>query len=282
MLCVQEEPMNRSVYLAGSLLLLTGCPQDDLEPVSWDSGEEVVDPDPDPDPEPDPGEGTDDDGDGFTVEDGDCDDNDIGVNPAREEDPSDGKDNDRDGRVDEQWSGLIASLQSESGRSSIVHFDTVGRITDEVVLESGFMPFHIDHGVDGGYVMVHHPEYINISSMAPGGAPTESSAVVEVDAEGSCTVLAEFQDENFWWGPYVRGVKTHPDGYYVVAGPGALYRVDRDGTMTTLAEWAWDWNEPKKFPVVRHGCGHRSGDWYSRDSSIYWGVSPLGRKRQDL
>ena len=66
-------------------------------------------------------EGTDEDGDGFTVEEGDCDDNDIGVNPAREEDPSDGKDNDSDGRVDEEWSGLIASLQSESGNSSIVH-----------------------------------------------------------------------------------------------------------------------------------------------------------------
>ena len=241
--------MQRSVYSAGLLLWLMACPQNDLDPIStWDSGQNS-DTDAESDTDTDTDEGTDEDGDGFTVEEGDCDDNDIGVNPAREEDPSDGKDNDCDGRVDEEWSGLIASLQSESGNSSIVHFDTVGRITDEVVLDPGFMPFHIDHGIDGGYVMVHHPEYINISSMAPSEAPTESAAVVQVDADGTCTVLAEFQDENFWWGPYVRGVKTHPDGYYVVAGPGALYRVDPDGTTTTLAEWAWDWNDPKKFQM---------------------------------
>ena len=35
-------------------------------------------------------QGTDADGDGFTVEEGDCDDNDIGVNPGREEDVFDG------------------------------------------------------------------------------------------------------------------------------------------------------------------------------------------------
>ena len=76
-------------------------------------------------------------------------------------------------------------LPSERSKLVDCAFDTVGRITDEVVLDPGFMPFHIDHGIDGGYVMVRHPEYINISSMAPSEAPTESAAVVQVDADGT-------------------------------------------------------------------------------------------------
>ena len=45
--------------------------------------------------------GTDEDTDGWSVEDGDCDDNNIYVNPGRDEDPDDGLDNDCDLSTDE-------------------------------------------------------------------------------------------------------------------------------------------------------------------------------------
>jgi len=237
----------RVVFL---LPLILACTQSH-EFVASDKGETDADADSDSDTDTDTDSDTDSDvdadGDGFTVEDGDCDDGDIAVNPGREEDPSDGKDNDCDGRIDEKWSGMTVGLQSESGRSSLLVYDTVGRVEEEIKLDDGCIPYSLDHGIDGGWVAVTYPEYINISAMAP--APPESADVVEIDEEGHCTVLASFDDESYWWGPPIRGVRAHPDGYYVVAGPGALYRVDRDGTMTELASWGWDYTDEKLFDL---------------------------------
>ena len=124
--------MSRSALLFALplFLLAGGCGNKNPVVPPSDSGDAGTDADTDTDGgDTDTGsQGTDADGDGFTVEEGDCDDNDIGVNPGREEDVFDGVDNDCDGRVDEEWSGVTVAQQSRDRSSSIVVFDTVSRI----------------------------------------------------------------------------------------------------------------------------------------------------------
>ncbi len=224
-----------------------------------DTGEADADADTDADTDVD--EGTDADGDGFTVEDGDCDDNDIGVNPAREEDPFDQIDNDCDGRVDEQWSGLTATLQARDRRSSIQVFDTVSRVQSEITLPDGVVPYDVDHAIGGdGWVISSTDVWINITGEGIAFDYARAS-VSEVSTSGEVTTQAEFSDPNwedggnpelalfFWWGPIIRGVQTHPDGYYIAAMPNALYRVDPDGTVTELASWAGNLIDGETFEL---------------------------------
>ncbi|MEC7948022.1 MAG: putative metal-binding motif-containing protein [Myxococcota bacterium] len=205
--------------------------------------------------------GTDADGDGFTVEEGDCDDEDIRVNPAREEDPFDGIDNDCDGRIDEEWSGLTVAQQSRDRRSAIVVFDTVSRIDAEVTLPDGVVPYDLDHAVEGdGWVVSGTELWSNISA---GGASFEyaRASLYRVDASGNTTPLAEFSDPNweeggdptaalfYWFGPIIRGVKTHPGGWYAVATPDALFRVDPSGSVSELARWGGNITSPEAYDL---------------------------------
>jgi hypothetical protein len=163
--------------------------------------------------------GQDDDGDGFTVEDGDCDDTDPWTNPAMDEEAGDGIDNDCDGRIDEEWSGVDVSRINPSGRSSIATVDIIGNITNEVTLSEGCVPTYLDHGTNGGWV---------ISGL---------TNLTSVTASGECTVLADFEeDEN----PIVRGVLTHPDGYYLASRESSLIAVYPDGRVEVKAEWSID------------------------------------------
>ena len=245
--------MSRSALLFALplFLLAGGCGNKNPVVPPSDSGDAGTDADTDTDGgDTDTGsQGTDADGDGFTVEEGDCDDNDIGVNPGREEDVFDGVDNDCDGRVDEEWSGVTVAQQSRDRSSSIVVFDTVSRIDAEVALPDGLFPYDLDHAVGGeGWVVSGTELWTNISA---GGASFEygRASVYSIDTSGNATALAEFSDPNweeggdpmaalfYWFGPIIRGVKTHPGGWYAVATPDGLWRVDPAGGATELARW---------------------------------------------
>ena len=94
-----------------SLMLLLACDGEDpahFDTAVWDMDTYVDWPD-------DTDTGTDEDDDGWSVEDGDCDDDDTSVNPARDEVAGDGKDNDCDGRIDEIFSGLAMVFLAEDG-----------------------------------------------------------------------------------------------------------------------------------------------------------------------
>ena len=93
--------------------------------------------------------GTDNDGDGFTVENGDCDDDDPWTNPLRDEKGGDGVDNDCDGMIDEKWDGLTVSRQSPNGDHHLVHFNSVGNIVSETSLSTDCAPAYLAHAEQG-------------------------------------------------------------------------------------------------------------------------------------
>ena len=199
-------------------LLLLACGGDDpahFDSVPYDTDTYVPWPD-------DTGEtGTDNDDDGWTIEEGDCDDNDVYVNPAREEDPEDGKDNDCDGRVDELFSGVAMVMLAEDGTASAVEtVDALGRRTSRVELDdAALVPFFFSQGIGGeGWAIV------DLAGLS----------LVEVASDGSTSLLAEWPDAEFG---AVYGLATHPDGYYLVTLINELVRVDGDGTTTSLATW---------------------------------------------
>jgi len=169
--------------------------------------------------------GTDLDGDGWTVEEGDCDDDNIYVNPARDEDPTDGIDNDCDGRQDEDFAGLaVIQVWYDENPSLIHHVDTLGNIERTVTLDDPeVLPYFMTWGVDGGYAVMDLGTF----------------AVLTVDDDGTTAVLAEFIDElkaEEITGFY--GMATHPDGYYLIACGNALYAIEPGtGSKTVLASW---------------------------------------------
>ncbi len=220
-------------------------------------------------------EGTDEDGDGFTLEDGDCDDTDYQVNPAWPEDPYDGKDNDCDGRVDEVWAGIAVAEQRGTARSAVVVFDSVGREDLRLTLPEDVVPWSVTQGHEDDWFVTGYPYFDSVSgpfSLASSGlVPSwddsvpwyQPSTVYRLPESGGTEALAVFGDADYdacfalpeadvpdcfgeldprlyFYGPYVRGIVAHPDGYLAVLTPGALYRVDPDGATTELAAWGWN------------------------------------------
>ena len=154
--------------------------------------------------------GTDEDADGWTVEEGDCDDTNIYVNPARDEDIADGLDNDCDGRVDEQFSGIVA-LQVGDGVTNphkIVGVYPLGAERFSVDIQATEMaPYFLTWGVNGGWL---------VGDLA-------NAALWTVAEDGSVTELTNFMGTLT---ETMRGLTTHPDGYYLVTTIDSLQKVD--------------------------------------------------------
>ena len=193
-------------------------------------------------PQPAEEQGTDEDGDGFTIEEGDCDDTSPWVNPAMDEEPEDGIDNDCDGRTDEEWGGVTVSHINPDGHSSIETIDVIGNLDDVVTLNKDCAPLYpeyeqepappvpgfLDHGIDGGWII--SDGFVSLS---------------EIDEQGNCNRIVDFtidpaNPEEPPMNPFVYGVITHPDGYYLASRIDSLIKVERDGTVTELASWSID------------------------------------------
>ena len=163
------------------MIFLTACsPSNDKSPNVSDDNDSVSPDTPIPDSDTqdtdDEGEqGTDQDGDGFTVEEGDCNDDNPWTNPARDEEGGDGEDNDCDGRVDEIWTGLTVARQSPNGQHSILTFNTLGQLEDEAVTGEECAPAYITKAHDGGWMAT-------VNGSILGSPPT---AIAKIDA-GAC------------------------------------------------------------------------------------------------
>lgn len=175
--------------------------------------------------------GTDADHDGWSVEEGDCDDTTIWVNPAWPENAKDGIDNNCDGLVDEKFAGItLVTSDADGGKTDLLNVDllgdTVGTVNVTPSLSSGGVPAAVQIGP-------------RISG--DGWSFTDRGGKVgEIDDTGAVTVLwddtkTEYADGEEPIGYF--GVAAHPDGWYAVSGGDRLWRVDPDGTMTVLAQW---------------------------------------------
>ena len=164
------------------------------------------------------------DDDGFSPEQGDCDDANPRVSPARDEDDSDGADNDCDGKVDENFAGLEVAWVETSGAGHILTFDTIGRLEEDLSI-APCAPYFLDHVVEDGAQVVD--EWIINDGLA---------YLAHVDGKGNCTQFADFSDtEVYEFPPY--GVTVTPDGTIYVVFGDQLATVTREGVVTQLASW---------------------------------------------
>ena len=172
--------------------------------------------------------GTDEDHDGWTVEEGDCDDTTIWVNPAWPEKPNDGLDNDCDGVIDEAFAG-ITIVDSGAG-TKLLDVNLLGDTTRTLNVTPGMTPGGVPAAVQ-----------IGPRVSGDGWSFTDGAGKVgELDAAGKATVLWDdsatvYADGDEPVGYF--GVAAHPDGWYAVSGGDRLWRVDLDGTATILAQW---------------------------------------------
>ncbi|MBT3218220.1 MAG: hypothetical protein HN348_03950 [Proteobacteria bacterium] len=171
--------------------------------------------------------GTDKDGDGFTVEEGDCDDDDIWVNPGWKEDTTDNKDNDCDGRIDEVWAGLLVAdvdRVGEPGKGRLRSIDTVGD-------EKSMVPIAGDAS----------PYWMAEKSTMDGWVAWDvyNSALYEIDNDGSSQHIATIDVEELAMeeDSFLTGIAHHPDDYYLLCGWERLIKVERTGTVSTIATW---------------------------------------------
>lgn len=164
------------------------------------------------------------DDDGFTAEDGDCDDANPRVSPARDEVADDVLDNDCDGKVDEAFAGVEVAWVESDGTGHLLTLDSIGRVEADLKV-GACVPFFLDHVVrDRAQVA---DEWIINDSLA---------YLAHVGPDGTCTQFADFSDtEVYEYPPY--GVAVTPDGTIYVVFGDQFGKVATDGTYTQLATW---------------------------------------------
>lgn len=236
--------------------------------------------------------GVDNDGDGFSVEDGDCDDEDFRVNPAWPEEPDDGIDNDCDGRIDESWKGFVVATQRGGARSSLLLLDTVGREESELTLPADVVPWSVSAGGDGDTWVSSYPYFAEVaagvSPIAEGLVLSLSddvpwyqpSTLLSVNRSGTATAVETFGDpdydgcfalpESSWgdcfgdlaprfyfYGPLLRSVLELPDGRVALLLPGELRLRELDGSIQSLGTWPWNMlDEEVPFEMYGHALAY--------------------------
>lgn len=221
--------MIRALLPALSLLGLVACgttydtSKDD--PTESESDTEASESDPTDTEDTEP-EGTDADGDGVTVEEGDCDDNNLYATPGRDEDTNDDIDNDCDGRIDEKFEGLFTILYNDEAAdvSRSVLVDNLGNDTTEIDMDDVYYASFLTDDVDK----------ISFIGTASDGI------IVRYNRDGSTETIAdlsevEWEEEDEPAG--FAGLAAHPDGYYLLSGIDRLYKVESDGSYEELASW---------------------------------------------
>lgn len=176
--------------------------------------------------------GTDSDGDGWTVEDGDCDDDDVQVNPGWTETgrrATDGLDNDCDGLTDERLGAIsVIDVDAATGETRRLSYDIFGDPAGETALPPMFIPRWSDVALDGrGRVLLDR----------------QAAKLWELSPEGVATALIDFSDEALGLDlPLgIAGVGTdRRGGAYLVGAVDRLLRVAPAGDgweVTEAGRW---------------------------------------------
>jgi hypothetical protein len=222
------------------MLALTACGKTTPSPAPTETADTGPATDTEPtDTEPTDTEppGTDEDGDGFTVEDGDCDDTSVWVNPGWPEDPTNDIDDDCDGRVDEVFTGLAVFEIDSALPAAYVHtIDALGQLKNTVTLSEPIVPYFLKDDFEGGGWVAN--DYLGIWRIAPDGAVTQVLDFEEVKLPKG---VGEFG---------IYGVAAHPDGFYLVSLVNALMRVEVNGSWSIVAEWPIDLYGKKTHDVA--------------------------------
>ena len=182
--------------------------------------------------------------DGFTVADGDCDDDDVRISPAREEDDNDGRDNDCDGHVDESFAGVTVAYANGAGASDLVILDTIGRVDDTIRLQGECSPMWLDH-LGEGYV-----------------ANCGQTVVASVDPDGLVTPLADFSETDFG----VWGLATGPDGNIYAVTVDSLQRITAEGDVEELARWTVSFEDLGAHQLAATGV---DVDWATGEVGLF-------------
>ena len=175
------------------------------------------------------------DDDGYTPEEGDCDDNDVRVSPGRDETVGDEKDNDCDGRIDEDFAGISVAWNNGYGDSAILTIDLLGRVDHELELSGNCYPTWIGELPDGGWAVNNGQATLAIA-----------------DSSGNCVDVADFSETDFGlW-----GIVTTPEGRIFATTVDKLYEVGIDGTLTELASWVVDFEDPAAHEAAITGLAY--------------------------
>lgn len=168
--------------------------------------------------------GTDDDNDGWTVENGDCNDDSVAINPGVTEVVDDDVDNDCDGRIDEVFAGISVfdvTNDAPMARAHIWDFDTLGFGVADRELAHDLTPTRVV--ADGDAWVVWDSEDLLLARVSAAGAVT-----VIADLSG------EWSDEHR---PDLQGLAADLDGSWLIGGYDRLLRITDDGGYTGIASW---------------------------------------------
>jgi hypothetical protein len=213
-------------------LVFVACPGDPpIETGDPDTDTEVDTSDPDTD-DPDTDtelNGTDEDRDGWTIENGDCDDTDVFVNPAWEERANDDKDNDCDGRIDESLDRFMVFEVRPGDDPPLARLRSVnvlGDISNATPLSnmvSATTPVEVT-GEDRWLVLDERSGTLN-----------------SVTAAGDSTVVTDFLEDEEWPGPRdplgFFGTGRTRDGVVYITTANQLIAVQPDGEWDIVADW---------------------------------------------
>lgn len=194
-------------------------PVDDTDDTDLDSETDTdpVDTDTDP-PE------TDDDGDGWSIEDGDCDDTTVWVNPSMPEKKDDNLDNDCDGRTDEVFDGVRVFQSGVTSQIfTVTPFGDVAKDETITLSEPLYVTAAAEDTVDGGYVVTD-----------PSGkvAHIAEDGTVEVWWDDSETEYGPTDAPLGWFGG-----DWSPLGYYLLTGANRLWLVEPGKPAVIAARW---------------------------------------------
>lgn len=215
----------------------TGTPDDDTGATDDDTGLPV----------------TDDDGDGWGVEQGDCDDDEVFVNPAMPEGngqirqiDADGIDNDCDGRIDETFLAAgVVNFNVGGGTAGIVSADVLG---SQAEWSAGLF---IDAETPVGFsaTVVEDPDFEHWAMLNSGGR------VYRFGLDGDTELLLDLSEYEWPPGddpdnpdmgpPGYYNIGLHPDGGYLVAAADRLLHVRGAGDWSMVAKWVCDPGDPE-------------------------------------